>query len=75
MRDVLCGPKFPLPPRPQTHGAVYGNPDCPACKSTGGLTRTIFGMLHKKMRKLINNEFAKAKFIIEVLTEFKCKLS
>jgi len=69
VRDVLCGPKYPMPPRPQPHGGVYGNPKCPACKGYGGLTKTIFGMLHKKMRKLINAEFAKAKFILEYLIE------
>lgn len=67
IRSVLCGERFPLPPRPQPHGGVYGNPKCPECRSRGGLLKTVFGTLHKKMRKLLTTEFDKAKFIIEYM--------
>jgi len=64
--DVMCGKRYPLLPRPLPHGGVYGNPKCGMCKSKGGLTKTLFGMLHKKMRSLINTQFGKAKYIIQV---------
>ncbi|CAL8071177.1 unnamed protein product [Orchesella dallaii] len=68
LRDVICKKKFPILPRPQPHGGVYANVKCVLCASTGGLLKTIFGMLHKKMRKLLNNQFEKARFIIEWFT-------
>jgi hypothetical protein len=71
VRDVLCGPKYPLPPRPLPHGGVYGDVKCPSCKSEDHLLRTNFGVLHKKMRKLIDNQFEKARYILQ-RPHFQC---
>ena len=70
VRDVLCGPKYPLPPRPLPHGGVYGNMKCPACRDADHLLKTVYGMLHKKMKKLINNQFDKAKIILQVSDDY-----
>lgn len=69
IRDVICKKSFPILPRPQPHGGVYGNIKCVLCASTGGLLKTIFGMLHKKMRTLLNNQFVKSRYIIVWATE------
>lgn len=72
IRDVICQKTFPMLPRPQPHGGVYGNVKCVLCASTGGLLKTIFGLLHKKMRNLLNKQFDKAKLIIEwAIEKFK----
>jgi hypothetical protein len=62
----MCGTRYPIPPRPQPHGGVYGDLKCLMCKSTGGLMTSPYDKLHKKLRKMLNTEFDKAKFIIQV---------
>lgn len=64
IRDVICKKTFPVIPRPLPHGGVYGNIKCVVCASQGGLLKTLFGMLHKKMRKLLNNQFDKARIFL-----------
>lgn len=65
IRDVICKKTFPMLPRPQPHGGVYGNIKCVLCASNAGLLKTVFGLLHKKMRTLLNKQFDKAKAFIE----------
>lgn len=65
--DVMCGKRYPLPPRPQPHGGVYGDMKCLMCKSTGGLMSNPYTKINKKLRKLLYTEFDKAKYIIEVI--------
>jgi len=67
VRDITCGERQPLPPRPLPHGGVFGNAKCEQCTFKGGLTKTIWGTLHKKMKKILTKHFDKAKYVLEYI--------